>query len=132
MTNFVWTGNIKTSILHTHTRIERLQCIVRMGIMSNDLRTTSCLYVRLTCFIFFIVFFYDFQLGIWWFLILFPQNSPPRSGTIELVLIEARDLIAADLRGTSDPYVRVQYGNVKKRTKVCHYFSFDLYYYMNV
>ncbi|ONK81485.1 uncharacterized protein A4U43_C01F29630 [Asparagus officinalis] len=48
------------------------------------------------------------------------KNSPPRSGTIELVLIEARDLIAADLRGTSDPYVRVQYGNMKKRTKVVH------------
>ncbi|KAJ0962720.1 hypothetical protein J5N97_027842 [Dioscorea zingiberensis] len=42
------------------------------------------------------------------------------SGWIELVLIEARDLIAADLRGTSDPYVRVQYGNTKKRTKVVH------------
>ena len=40
------------------------------------------------------------------------------SGWVELVLIEARDLIAADLRGTSDPYVRVQYGNTKKRTKV--------------
>lgn len=40
------------------------------------------------------------------------------NGWIELVLIEARDLIAADLRGTSDPYVRVQYGNLKKRTKV--------------
>lgn len=37
---------------------------------------------------------------------------------IELVLIEARDLIAADLRGTSDPYVRVQYGDIKRRTKV--------------
>ena len=33
-------------------------------------------------------------------------------------MIEARDLIAADLRGTSDPYVRVNYGNLKWRTKV--------------
>ncbi|KAF5733988.1 hypothetical protein HS088_TW16G00429 [Tripterygium wilfordii] len=41
-------------------------------------------------------------------------------GWIELVLVEARDLIAADLRGTSDPYVRVQYGNFKKRTKVMY------------
>lgn len=50
-------------------------------------------------------------------------NSPPRSfsaGWVELVLIEARDLVAADLRGTSDPYVRVQYGNTKKRTKVMY------------
>ncbi|KAH7658486.1 C2 domain-containing protein [Dioscorea alata] len=46
--------------------------------------------------------------------------SQSGSGWIELVLIEARDLIAADLRGTSDPYVRVQYGNTKKRTKVVH------------
>lgn len=37
---------------------------------------------------------------------------------IELVLVEARDLVAADLRGTSDPYVRVQYGEKKQRTKV--------------
>ncbi|XP_058088703.1 uncharacterized protein LOC131235526 isoform X2 [Magnolia sinica] len=42
------------------------------------------------------------------------------NGWIELVLIEAKDLVAADLRGTSDPYVRVQYGNIKKRTKVVH------------
>ena len=56
---------------------------------------------------------------------VFMQNSPPRAGTVELVLIEARDLIAADLRGTSDPYVRVHYGNLKKRTKVgcCFIFS---------
>lgn len=40
------------------------------------------------------------------------------SGLIELSLIEAKDLVAADLRGTSDPYVRVQYGNIKRRTKV--------------
>ncbi|XP_039143434.1 synaptotagmin-5 isoform X1 [Dioscorea cayenensis subsp. rotundata] len=46
--------------------------------------------------------------------------SQSGSGWVELVLIEARDLIAADLRGTSDPYVRVQYGNTKKRTKVVH------------
>ncbi|XP_075522866.1 synaptotagmin-2-like isoform X1 [Primulina tabacum] len=37
---------------------------------------------------------------------------------IELVLIEARDLVAADLRGTSDPFVSVNYGNLKRRTKV--------------
>ncbi|CAA7397692.1 unnamed protein product [Spirodela intermedia] len=42
------------------------------------------------------------------------------AGLIELNIIEARDLIGADLRGTSDPYVRVQYGSVKKRTKVIH------------
>ncbi|RDX73488.1 Synaptotagmin-5, partial [Mucuna pruriens] len=42
------------------------------------------------------------------------------NGWIEIVVIEARDLIAADLRGTSDPYVRVSYGNLKKRTKVIH------------
>lgn len=40
------------------------------------------------------------------------------NGWIELVIIEARDLVAADLRGTSDPYVRVHYGNLKRRTKV--------------
>ncbi|KAL0312737.1 UNVERIFIED_CONTAM: Multiple C2 and transmembrane domain-containing protein 1 [Sesamum radiatum] len=39
---------------------------------------------------------------------------------IELVLIEARDLVAADLRGTSDPYVRVHYGNMKKSTKIMY------------
>ncbi|KDP20126.1 hypothetical protein JCGZ_05895 [Jatropha curcas] len=42
------------------------------------------------------------------------------NGWIEIVLIEARDLVAADLRGTSDPYVRVQYGDLKKRTKVVY------------
>ncbi|XP_068643741.1 synaptotagmin-2-like [Aristolochia californica] len=42
------------------------------------------------------------------------------NGWIELVLIEAKDLVAADLSGTSDPYVRVHYGNMKKRTKVVY------------
>ncbi|KAJ7975131.1 putative Synaptotagmin [Quillaja saponaria] len=42
------------------------------------------------------------------------------NGWIELVLIGAKDLVAADLSGTSDPYVRVQYGNLKKRTKVVY------------
>jgi hypothetical protein len=46
------------------------------------------------------------------------SGTAKANGWIELVLIEARDLIAADLRGTSDPYVRVTYGNLKKRTKV--------------
>lgn len=47
------------------------------------------------------------------------ENSLAETGNgwIVLVLVEARDLIAADWRGTSDPYVRVQYGNLKKRTK---------------
>ncbi|XP_072999935.1 uncharacterized protein [Typha latifolia] len=50
-----------------------------------------------------------------------PKNSAARyGGLIELVLIEAKDLVAADLRGTSDPFVRVQYGNTKKRTKVVY------------
>ncbi|KAK1301656.1 hypothetical protein QJS10_CPB12g00356 [Acorus calamus] len=42
------------------------------------------------------------------------------NGWIKVVLIEAKDLIAADLRGTSDPYVRVHYGNIKKTTKVIY------------
>ncbi|KAM1081316.1 hypothetical protein FF1_015856 [Malus domestica] len=42
------------------------------------------------------------------------------NGWVELVLIEAKDLIAADVRGTSDPYVRVEYGNLKKQTKVMY------------
>ncbi|KAK6158067.1 hypothetical protein DH2020_005381 [Rehmannia glutinosa] len=42
------------------------------------------------------------------------------NGWIELVLIEARDLIAADIRGTSDPFVRVHYGNLKRSTKVIY------------
>jgi Ca2+-dependent lipid-binding protein len=46
------------------------------------------------------------------------SSSKVEAGWIELVIIEARDLVAADLRGTSDPYVRVHYGNNKKRTKV--------------
>eukprot|EP00252_Welwitschia_mirabilis_P021688 TRINITY_DN5627_c0_g1_i1.p1 TRINITY_DN5627_c0_g1~~TRINITY_DN5627_c0_g1_i1.p1 ORF type:complete len:842 (-),score=186.13 TRINITY_DN5627_c0_g1_i1:179-2704(-) len=42
------------------------------------------------------------------------------NGWIELFLIEARDLIGADLRGTSDPFVKVHYGDIKKRTKVVY------------
>jgi hypothetical protein len=37
---------------------------------------------------------------------------------VEVVLVEARDLLAADWGGTSDPYVSVRYGQTKKRTKV--------------
>ncbi|XP_022924106.1 synaptotagmin-5-like [Cucurbita moschata] len=48
------------------------------------------------------------------------SSLAPTNGWIELVLVEARDLVAADLRGTSDPYVRVQYGKLKKRTKVMY------------
>ncbi|GMH14094.1 hypothetical protein Nepgr_015935 [Nepenthes gracilis] len=42
------------------------------------------------------------------------------NGRIELVLVEGKDLVAADLRGTSDPYVKVQYGNIKRKTKVIY------------
>lgn len=45
-------------------------------------------------------------------------TSGSGNGWIELVIIEARDLVAADLRGTSDPFVRVHYGNLKRSTKV--------------
>ncbi|KZV19447.1 extended synaptotagmin-3-like [Dorcoceras hygrometricum] len=53
------------------------------------------------------------------------ENSKGSHGSsanswIELVLIEARDLVAADLRGTSDPFVSVHYGNLKRRTKVIY------------
>ncbi|KAF8724554.1 hypothetical protein HU200_020814 [Digitaria exilis] len=48
------------------------------------------------------------------------SSSKAGAGWIELAILEARDLVAADLRGTSDPYVRVQYGNKKKRTKVIY------------
>ncbi|KAJ7538397.1 hypothetical protein O6H91_11G046200 [Diphasiastrum complanatum] len=42
------------------------------------------------------------------------------NGAIELVVLEARNLVAADWGGTSDPYVTVRYGNLKKRTKVIY------------
>ncbi|CAM8975289.1 unnamed protein product [Rhodiola kirilowii] len=48
------------------------------------------------------------------------HTSSSGSGWIELVVIEGRDLAAVHMRGTSDPYVRVQYGNCKKRTKVLY------------
>ncbi|XP_073047805.1 uncharacterized protein [Primulina eburnea] len=53
------------------------------------------------------------------------ENSKGSHGSsanswVELVLIEARDLVAADLRGTSDPFVSVHYGNLKRRTKVVY------------
>ncbi|CAI9784490.1 unnamed protein product [Fraxinus pennsylvanica] len=48
------------------------------------------------------------------------SHASSGNGWIELVLIEARDLFAADLRGTSDPYVRVHYGNLKRSTKVIY------------
>uniref|UniRef100_A0A5B6ZN48 Synaptotagmin-5-like n=1 Tax=Davidia involucrata TaxID=16924 RepID=A0A5B6ZN48_DAVIN len=48
------------------------------------------------------------------------SNIGSGNGWIELILIEAKDLVAADLRGTSDPYVRVHYGNMKRRTKVIY------------
>ncbi len=52
--------------------------------------------------------------------------SATEGAIVELVIVEARDLIAADWGGTSDPYVSVRYGNIKKHTKVrsCLAFSF--------
>ena len=52
------------------------------------------------------------------FSFFFKGYAYPGNGWVELVLVEARDLVAADLRGASDPYVRVHYGNLKRRTKV--------------
>lgn len=46
------------------------------------------------------------------------NGSSGEGGTVEVVLVEARDLKAADWGGTSDPYVSARYGNIKKRTKV--------------
>ncbi|KAJ8753698.1 hypothetical protein K2173_026374 [Erythroxylum novogranatense] len=46
------------------------------------------------------------------------SGAGSNNGWIELVVVEAKDLIAADVGGTSDPFVTVQYGNLKKRTKV--------------
>lgn len=46
------------------------------------------------------------------------NGSNGEGGMVEVVLVEARDLVAADWGGTSDPYVSARYGNIKKRTKV--------------
>jgi len=51
------------------------------------------------------------------------ENASHSAGdgcVVEVVLVEARDLVAADWGGTSDPYVSVRYGNTKKRTKVVY------------
>ena len=34
-------------------------------------------------------------------------------------MVEARDLAAPDIMGTRDPFVKILYGNEKRRTKVC-------------
>ncbi|KAL3512244.1 hypothetical protein ACH5RR_024961 [Cinchona calisaya] len=47
-------------------------------------------------------------------------NGSSTNGWVELILIEGKDLVAADLRGTSDPYVRIHYGNLKRSTKVMY------------
>ncbi|KAF6149552.1 hypothetical protein GIB67_003700 [Kingdonia uniflora] len=61
---------------------------------------------------------------------IWSTNGNSGSGWIELILVEARDLAAADLRGTSDPYVRVQYRNMKQKTKVrATYFTFLINHY---
>lgn len=44
----------------------------------------------------------------------------PQQGLLEVALLEARDLVAADLRGTSDPFVSLHCGNEKRTTKVCY------------
>lgn len=61
----------------------------------------------------------------WYFACAWKQNGSEHAShsvgdgcVVEVVLVEARDLVAADWGGTSDPYVSVRYGNTKKRTKV--------------
>ncbi|EPS60544.1 hypothetical protein M569_14258, partial [Genlisea aurea] len=51
-------------------------------------------------------------------LLIEAHNSEGCPSVLKLVLVEARDLVAADLRGSSDPYVVVQYGNLKRTTKM--------------
>jgi hypothetical protein len=46
------------------------------------------------------------------------NGSIREGGMVEVVLVEARHLLAANWGGTSDPYVNVFYGNIKKQTKV--------------
>lgn len=48
------------------------------------------------------------------------SNGGAGNGLVEISLIEGRDLVAADIRGTSDPYVRLQYGNLTRKTKVLY------------
>ncbi|BBN09410.1 hypothetical protein MPTK1_4g19570 [Marchantia polymorpha subsp. ruderalis] len=48
------------------------------------------------------------------------NGTAPSGSRVEVVMIEARDLVGADWSGTSDPYVSVRYGNIKKRTKVVY------------
>ncbi|KAI5064374.1 hypothetical protein GOP47_0021044 [Adiantum capillus-veneris] len=50
----------------------------------------------------------------------YSKNATPANGVLELVVLEARDLVAADFSGTSDPFVSVHYGKQKKRTKVVY------------
>jgi len=45
--------------------------------------------------------------------------SPPPKRKLQVVVMEARDLVAADSGGTSDPFVVVQVGGVQAvKTKV--------------
>ena len=46
------------------------------------------------------------------------MDSNGEISMVDVVLIEAQDLVAADWGGTSDPYVSARYGNIKMRTKV--------------
>ncbi|CAM6090440.1 unnamed protein product [Calypogeia fissa] len=48
------------------------------------------------------------------------NNFVPAGSTVEVAVLEARDLVAADWMGTSDPYVSVRYGNIRKRTKTVY------------
>ena len=48
-----------------------------------------------------------------------PRQPPPPQRKLQVVVIEARDLVAADRGGTSDPFVAVQVSGVKStKTKV--------------
>ena len=46
------------------------------------------------------------------------NGSNGEGGMVEVVVVEARDLVATDWGGTRDPFVSARYGNIEKHTLV--------------